>query len=95
MNSQKSVKRGSDGADFLHTDKIGHFNKKELKIASLSEALFMVKRGVKVWNNQVFAFFSSFYYGNTGKLKELESESKIFMQKLTNLYWPLSMGPNQ
>ena len=48
MKSQKSVKGGPDGADFLHTDKIGHFKKKKLKIASSSEALFMVKRGVKV-----------------------------------------------
>ena len=28
------------------------------------------------------------------KLIELEGESKIFMQKLKNLYWPLSMGLN-
>ena len=39
MNSQKSVKRGPDGADF---------QEKKLTIASSSEALFMVKRGVKV-----------------------------------------------
>ena len=47
MTSQKSVKGGPDGADFLHTDKIGNFMKKTLKIASSSEAPFMVKRGVK------------------------------------------------
>ena len=47
MKSQKSVKGGPDGADFLHTDKIGNF-KKNLKIAPSSEAPFMVKRGVKV-----------------------------------------------
>ena len=63
MKSQKSVKGGPDGADLhtdLHTDKIGNFKKKKLKIASSSEAPFMVKRGVKVWNNQILAFFSSF-----------------------------------
>ena len=48
MKSQKSMKGGPDGADFLHTDKIDHFKKKKLKIASTSEAPFMVKRGVKV-----------------------------------------------
>ena len=48
IKSQKSVKGGPDGADFLHTDKIGNGKKKELKIASSSEAPFMVKRGVKV-----------------------------------------------
>ena len=40
MKSQKSVKGGPDGADFLHTDKIGN-GKKKLKIASPSEAPFM------------------------------------------------------
>ena len=29
MKSQMSVKGGPDGADFLHTDKIGHFTKKK------------------------------------------------------------------
>ena len=29
------------------------------------------------------------------ELIKLESESKIFMQKLKNLDWPLSMGLNQ
>ena len=49
MKSQKSVKGGPDGADFLHTDKIGHFKKmKKLKIALSSEAPIMVKKGVKV-----------------------------------------------
>ena len=31
MKSQKSVKGGPDGADFLHTGKIGHFKKKSSK----------------------------------------------------------------
>ena len=31
MKSQKSVKGGPDGADFLHTDKIGNGKKKSSK----------------------------------------------------------------
>ena len=31
MNSQKSMKGGPDGADFLHTDKIGNGKKKSSK----------------------------------------------------------------
>ena len=33
--------------------------------------------------------------GTRENLIELESKSEIFMQKLKNLYWPLSMGLNQ
>ena len=69
--------------------------KKELKIASSSEAPFMVKKGVKVWNNQILTFLQVFSKETREKLIKLESESNIFMQKMKNLYWPLSMGLNQ
>ena len=45
----------------------------------------MVKKGVKVQNNPILAFFLVISKGEREKIIELESESDIFMQKRTNL----------
>ena len=45
--------------------------RKKLKIASSSEDLFMVKRGVKGWNNQILEFFQVCSKDTREKLKEL------------------------
>ena len=44
MKSQKSVKGGPDGADFLHTDKIGNFKKKSQNSAVVWGSLHGEKR---------------------------------------------------
>ena len=43
VNVQKRVKGASVEADFLHGENINHEKKKKLKIATLTEAPFMVK----------------------------------------------------
>jgi uncharacterized GH25 family protein len=45
---QKRLKGGSVKANFLHGENIDHAEKKKLKIATLTEAPFMVKLDFKV-----------------------------------------------